>query len=113
MPMKEPLNASPARVAYHGKQLRKLFARATDQQILQMMWAVGALRLGRPDAAARFLTFPRAATDQSLGSQYAIHEWEVETLLIQLFLATKTKVPAISTFDSSKFGSVADLVNRL
>ena len=51
---KEP-KASPAKAAYHQKQLRKLFARANDKQFLQMVWAVDALRSGRADAAARLL----------------------------------------------------------
>lgn len=75
--LKEP-KASPAKVAYHLKQLRKLFPRASDQQFLQMVWAVDALRSGRPEAAARLLTFPQQAADQSVGSRYAIHKWEVE-----------------------------------
>jgi hypothetical protein len=36
--LKEP-KASLAKVAYHLKQLRKLFPRASDQQLLQMVWA--------------------------------------------------------------------------
>jgi hypothetical protein len=44
--------ASLAKVAYHLKQLRKLFARASDEHFLQMVWAVDALCSGRPQAAA-------------------------------------------------------------
>jgi hypothetical protein len=36
---KEP-RASSAKVAYHLKQLRKLLSRASDQQFLQMVWAI-------------------------------------------------------------------------
>ena len=86
--LKEP-KASPAKVTYHLKQLRKLFPRAGDQQFLQMVWAIDALRSGRPEAAARLLTFPRQAADQSAGSDFAVYQWELETLLIQLFLTPK------------------------
>jgi hypothetical protein len=112
--LKEP-KASPAKVAYHLKQLRKLFPRASDQQFLQMVWATDALRSGRPEAAARLLTFPRQAADQSMGSPFAVHRWELETLLIQLFLTPKEapQPGATAMFDCSKFGSVVDMVNPL
>ena len=61
--LKEP-KASPAKVTYHLKQLRKLFLRASDQHFLQMVWAIDALRSGRPEAAAGWLTFPQQAADQ-------------------------------------------------
>ena len=80
-----------------------------------MIWAIDALRSGRPEAAARLLAFPPASADQSIGSRFAVHPWELETLLIQLFLTPKrTHSPAPTRcFDCSKFDSVADLVNRL
>jgi hypothetical protein len=111
---KEP-KASPAKVAYHLKQLRKLFPRANDQQFLQMVWAIDALVSGHPDAAASVLTFPRQAVDQSMGSPFAVRQWELETLLIQLFLTPKEDPQPGTTalFDCSKFGSVVELVNRL
>src|SRR5262245_25769964 len=69
---KEP-KTSPAKGAYHQKQLRKLFPRAGDKQILQMMWAVDALGSGRAHAAAKLLDLPRAALEQAPGSPYSIH----------------------------------------
>jgi hypothetical protein len=49
-----------------------------------------------------------------MGSRFRIHEWETETLLIQLLLAEreepKERTPA---FDCRKFADVAQLVNRL
>jgi hypothetical protein len=111
---KEP-KGSAAKVAYHLKQLRKLFARASDQQFLQMVWAIDALRSGRPDAARRVLSFPSQAADQSIGSPFAVHQWELETLLIQLFFTPEggAQPGAITAFDCGKFNSVTDLVNRL
>ena len=113
--LKEP-KASPAKAAYHLMQLRKLFPRASDRQFLQMVWAVDTLGSGRPEVAARLLAFPRQAADQSIGSRFTVHRWELETLLIQLFLTPKEREgpsAAAAVFDCSKFGSVADLVNRL
>jgi hypothetical protein len=112
--LKEP-KASPAKVAYHLMQLRKLFPRASDQKFLQMVWAIDALRSGRPEAAARLLSFPRQAADPSIGSRFTVHQWELETLLIQFFLTPQEdeRSGAAAMFDCSKFDSVADLVNRL
>lgn len=115
--LKEPKQpkASPAKVAYHLKQLKKLFPRASDKQFLEMIWAVDALRSGRPEGAARLLAFPPAAANQSFGSRYAVHQWELETLLIQLFLTINEGLQPNATpaFDCSKFESAANLVNRL
>jgi hypothetical protein len=111
---KEP-KGSPAKAAYHLKQLRKLFPRTSDKMFLQMVWAIDALRSGRPGAAARLLTFPREAVDQSMGARFALHQWELETLLIQFFLTAKENPQPDTTavLDCSKFESVVKLVNRL
>src|SRR4051812_44934924 len=110
----KPPKGSPAKVEYHMNQLRKLFARSTDELFLQMMWALDALRSGRPEAAARYLTFPKAALDQGMASPYRIHEWELESLLIQLMLNPQGQPkPGGPEFDCGRFNSVADLVNRL
>jgi hypothetical protein len=79
-----------------------------------MVWAIDALRAGRPEAAARFLKFPKAAINQEMGSKYALHQWELETLLIQLLLTPRQEPkPGSPAFDCTTFASVADLVNRL
>lgn len=110
----KPPKGSPAKVDYHRRQLRKLFLRMTDEQFLQMIWAIDALRDGRPDAAARVFSFPRSAIDQSMGSNYRVHQWELETLVIQLMLKPddppKEGAPV---FNCAKFESLANLVNRL
>jgi hypothetical protein len=112
--LNEP-KVSPAKAAYHLNQLRKLFPRAGDERFLQMVWAIDALRSGRPEVAARLLTFPRQVADQSIGSRFAIHQWELETLLIQLLLTPKedAKPGASAVFDCGRFDSVVKLVNRL
>jgi hypothetical protein len=80
-----------------------------------MIWAVDALCAGRPEAAAPFLTFPQQVTNQTIGSPYVIHPWELETLLVQMFLTRKPDRQRDGTevFDCSKFESVSDMVNRL
>ena len=105
---------SPAKVDYHMRQLRKLFSRASDEQFLQLMWAINALRSGNPQLAAKYLAFPPDAINQSMGSRFRIHEWETETLIIQLLLAARGE-PKEGTppFDCRQFDDVAELVNRL
>jgi hypothetical protein len=106
---------SVAKVAYHLKQLRKLFPRASVRQFLEMVWAIDALRSGQTWAAARLLTFPLEAADQSIGSRFAVHQWELETLIIQLFFSPleDAQPASAAVFDCRNFASVADLVNRL
>jgi len=109
-----PPKASSAQVIYHLRRLRQLFRRATDHQFLQLMWAIDALRAGHPEVAARFLNFPREAANQAIGSHYALHQWELETLVIQLLLTPREeRKPGAPVFDCSTFTSVANLVNRL
>jgi hypothetical protein len=110
----KPPKGSPAKVDYHRRQLRKLFSRTSDEQFLQMIWAIDALRDGRPNDAARVFSFPRSALEQSMASQYRVHQWELETLVIQLMLQVgETPKVGGPVFDCSKFESLANLVNRL
>jgi len=106
--------ASPAKLEYHRRQLDKLLERATNQQFLQMIWAVDALQSGRHEVAASILRFPREAADASISSLHAIHRWELETLLIQ-FMRIDSHADAEKSlaFDCGQFGSAATLVNRL
>src|SRR4051812_6391537 len=78
-----PPTASEAKVAYHVKQLLKMFARANDVAFLQMIWAVDALQSGRePVAKSYFSTYPpEAAAKSSIQSPFGIHRWELETLV--------------------------------
>jgi len=110
----QPTKGSRAKVDYHIRQLRKLFSRASDEQFLQLMWAIDALRSGKAQHAANYLAFPPGAIDQSMGSQFLIHEWETETLIIQLLLAIREEIKEGGiSFDCSRFADVAKLVNRL
>jgi hypothetical protein len=112
-----PPRASEAKVAYHLKQLLKMFARAQDSAFLQMIWAVDALQSGREEVAKRyFLTYPReAAVPSSLHSTFGIHRWELETLIVQLFLAPKElpREQGNLRLDCSEFEAIRQTVNRL
>jgi hypothetical protein len=114
--LKRP-QASEAKVAYHRKQLLKMFARAKDTAFLQMIWAVDALQSGREDVAKRYISTypPEAAVKSSLQSRLGIHRWELETLVVQLFLVPKelTREEGNLTLDCSEFESIRQTVNRL
>jgi hypothetical protein len=117
-PDPRPPRASEAKVVYHLKQLLKMFARANDAAFLQMIWAVDALQSGR-EAAAKpyFSTYPpQAAAKSSLPpSPFSIHRWELETLIVQLFLAPKElpREQGNLVLDCSKFESILQTINRL
>jgi hypothetical protein len=112
-----PPKASEAKVAYHLKQLLKMFARADDAAFLQMIWAVDALQSGREAVAkSYFSTFPpQAAAESSFKSPFGIHRWELETLIVQLFLIPKElpREQGNLILDCSNFESIRQTINRL
>jgi hypothetical protein len=106
---------SEAKAKYHLGQLRKMFARANDHAFLQMIWAVDALQDDRAGVASAYLTYPQEAAQSTLTSPYAIHRWELETLLIQLFLTPKQEIgfgPKL-VLDCTKFESMRETINRV
>lgn len=106
---------SAAKVKYHLKQLRKMFARANDHAFLQMIWAIDALQDDREDVASAYLTYPKEAAQSTLTSPYAIHRWELETLLIQLFLTPKQEIGYGTklTLNCANFESMRETINRI
>lgn len=106
---------SEAKAKYHLAQLRKVFARADDHAFLQMIWAVDALQDDRSDVVAGLLTYPKEAAQSTLVSPYAIHRWELETLLIALFLTPKQQIGTDLRLilDCTKFDSMRETINRL
>jgi hypothetical protein len=114
---RRPPRASESKVAYHLKQLLKIFARANDATFLQMIWAIDALQSGREAVAKHYLSTypPKAAAKSSIQSPFGIHRWELETLIVQLLLAPK-EVPREQgnlVLDCSKFESIRQTINRL
>lgn len=107
--------ASAARVAYHVNKLGKMLARSDDISFLQLIWATDALQSDRVAEASAFITYPPQATDSSIGSPFAIYRWELETLVIQLFLTAKQEIHEGPNFilNCSKFDSIREVVNRL
>jgi hypothetical protein len=112
-----PPKASKAKVAYHLNQLRKIFARANDAVFLQMIWAVDALQSGREAAAKPYFSYPPEAVTKSSfpPSPLSIHRWELETLIVQLFLVPKElpREKGNLILDCSQFESMRQTINRL
>lgn len=106
---------SPARVKYHLEKLRKMFARADDHAFLQLVWATDALQSDRVDSARPFIAFPPQAANASIASPFAIHRWELETLLVQLFLTPKQEIhPGPNLIlNCGLFDSMRETINRL
>lgn len=97
------------------KKLHKLLSKATYEEFLRMIWAADALQSGRADLAEKYLHFPREAADQSVGSQYKVHPWELETLVGEFF-SCPPFVPKDgwnSTVDCSDYNSLATFINLL
>src|SRR5258708_19589959 len=92
-----------------------MFARADDHAFLQMIWAIDALQDDRSDVIAGLLTYPKEAAQSPLVSPYAIQRWELETLLIPLFLTPKqpTPPPPTPTPHSPTFPPIPTTATRL
>ncbi len=114
---RRPPRASEAKVAYHLNQLLKIFGRASDAAFLQMIWAVDALQSGREAESRPYFSSypPKAAVSSSTRSELGIHRWELETLIVQLFLAPKElpRAQGNLVLDCSKFEAIRQTINRL
>src|SRR5262245_2786501 len=95
-----------------------MFARANDAAFLQMIWAIDALQSGREAAAKPYLrTYPKEVAMNSPvpPSRFSIHRWELETLIVQLFLVPKElpREQGNLVLDCSRFDSIREAINRL
>lgn len=90
----------------YRKRLRHALAITGDEAFLQMTWALDALQTGREDLAARTLRFPEAAATKDIASPYAIHAWELETLVNQLLLTPKAFGPKTYLCDNFDIAAV-------
>lgn len=108
---------SESKVAYHRQQLLKMFARANDSAFLQMIWSVDALQSGREGLAKRYISaYPnQIVVKASTESPSGIHRWELETLIVQLFLVPKElpREKGNLVLDCSKFEAIRQTINRL
>lgn len=68
-----------------------MLARFGDLPFLQLMWGTDALQSDRVEAESAYISYPPKAADSTIGSPFAIHRWELETVIIQLFLTENRK----------------------
>jgi hypothetical protein len=98
------------------KRLREMLALAEDESFVVMVWAVDALQSGRAAVAARYLTYPKKASEAKFGGEFFIFKWMLETLLNELFV-TKKKARdhrrRNRKLDCTKFETVAVCINTL
>jgi hypothetical protein len=76
----------------YRKKLDKAVSRASDEDFVQMVWAIDALQSERAAAAVKCLNLPAEAETSEISSKYAIHKWELETLLGELLVTPKAAV---------------------
>jgi hypothetical protein len=106
-----PESFSPLKRERALAKLRSALAIAPDEKFLQMLWCVHALATGREDRAARGLSFPREAIGGGPGSEYAIHAWELETLVNQLLLTSKR--PGQRFYPCDTHSTASEFINYL
>ena len=100
---------------YHLKKLHGLLSKADDHAFLKLLWAVDALQTGREHLAAKLIAYPAEAAGARAGDEYAIHKWEIETLLVQLFLTPKQPGHRGRNriLYCTRFQTLGEVVNRL
>jgi hypothetical protein len=99
----------------YRKKLTNLLARADDEAFFRMVWAVDALQSARVDAAKPLLQFPAEAATTEIDSKFAVHKFELETLINQLLVTPKLQLREgrNQVTDCRQFGACAQGVNVL
>lgn len=97
------------------KKLKGMLSRAPDDAFCAMIWAVDALQSGRSSAASRLLSFPPNAATSDITSEYIVHRWELESLV--LFLLKSRKIRSRGgvnrIVDCTNFSTIANIINQL
>ncbi|MBB3459889.1 hypothetical protein [Rhizobium sp. BK377] len=95
---------------------REWLERSNDVNALTLIWAVNALQSGKAKLAARYITFPKEAViGKRRFDEYAIHPWELETIVTSL-LSTPKDRPRTGRYkytNLTRFESLGVLVNLL
>ncbi len=79
--------------------LREMLARCPDDGFLQLAWAVNMLQSDVGTDVRPYLRYPLEAAATHPDSPYAIHKWEIETLLTVLLTTTKRAESQSVRFD--------------
>lgn len=99
----------------YRRKLKEILCRAEDESFFELVWAVDALQSKREKIASKYIDYPSgAATDEST-STFALHKWELETLIGQLLLAPKVKIkPGLNRITNcTRFNAAASAVSIL
>lgn len=79
-----------------------------------MVWAADAIQDNRVGQAAKFLNHPKEAETADIISKYAVHKWDLETLITLNLNTLKTsRMMTRKPLDTRNFSAVADVVNLL
>ncbi|WP_349295271.1 hypothetical protein ABEB22_18485 (plasmid) [Thioclava sp. 'Guangxiensis'] len=104
---------------YYRKKLDRILAMSPDEGFFQLAWAVHALQTDAPERAIRYLDakfIPSKAVTPPRYSEYAIHEWELETLINELMIIPKMQVrqnKITRQMRMDHFGVMGNCINRL
>lgn len=69
--------------------LRLMLSRCDDRGFLQLAWATNMLQSDLGSNVERYLTYPEAAATSDMGAEFAIHKWDIETILAVLLSTEK------------------------
>lgn len=104
---------------YYRKKLNRLLSFVDDEGFVQLLWATHILQSENPEPAHRYIlpeTIPNGSISAKIPSEYAIHEWEIETLANELMtvpkIETKNNGP-IRKLRWDHLGAMIECVNWL
>ncbi|MCO5154075.1 MULTISPECIES: hypothetical protein [unclassified Shinella] len=93
-------------------RLKSILADTNDRDLLQMFWAIHALQDRREHLVGGMMSFPQDAVTTEITSRWKVHQWNLETL-ISLLLNTPKGLTSYRRVDTSKFDTVAAMINML
>ena len=85
--------SSTAIRAMFRKKLDKKLGYASDENLLEFIWAVNTLQSGNEAQAAAYFDhgYPREAATSDMTSKLAIYKWELETLANEVLVVPKSR----------------------
>lgn len=98
------------------RKLRQLLASAPEDRFFEMCWSLNATLTEPHPNAERLLNYPPDSVGGGYGSKYAVHPWEIETLISERLLAPATALypdKPNRVLDCSSYNAAARVVNAL
>src|SRR4051794_29793499 len=99
----------------YRKKLQNVLSRADDPAFFDLVWSVRALQTHRVHAASQYIRFPPEAASPDMFSQFAVHAWDLESVIGQLLVIPKYALrPGRNQItDCTQFGACAAAVHSL